>query len=135
MFSWLEIVDSKRFWTAPNWPLEASTEAMNLSILSKVVWAEAAVETENDLIPSWTIKAADPTLLLLEIPSIENPADKDNEIVSLAFAPTWNVTLPSVPTKPFPAPAKTFCPANVVLHEILVISEQSWSTWLWIACL
>ena len=80
MFSWLEIVDSKRFWTAPSWPLEASTEAMNLSMLSKVVWAEAADETENDVIPSWSIKAAVPTFASLEIPSIENPADNDTEI-------------------------------------------------------
>ena len=121
MFSWLEIVDSKRFWTAPNWPREASTDAMNLSISFKVVCADWADETENASIPECVFSADVPTPVFDAIPLILKPLDKEIEIVSSPLAPTCKTTLPLLSTSPLFFPAKTCWPAKVVLQEILVI--------------
>ena len=78
-----------------------------MSISWKVVCADCADETENATTPECIFKADVPTFVFDAIPLRLKPLDKDTEIVSLALAPTWNVTLPTAPTKPFPAPAKT----------------------------
>ena len=106
---------------------------MNLSISFKVVWALWALETENASIPECVFSADVPTPAFDAIPLILKPLDKEIEIVSSPLAPTCKTTLPFESTRPFPFPAKTFWPAKVVLQEIRVISEQSWSTSAWIA--